>query len=202
MAGPLNRGRSLMEPKPLNRRMFLVGAGGMIATVTLVPRFSRADVMTFPNNSLAYIKDAMGAGPIQEGRITLDLPVLAETGNSVPITFKAEAPMPDGTSVKRIMMYVPGNPEILGADYILSPLAGSNVEISTRIRLARTQSVFAVAQYSDNSRWGTQFSILVTFGACVEDIFAVENEDFLKRQQMRGVPVPDELRGYTVTEGK
>lgn len=194
--------RTLMAPRPLNRRMFLLGAGGLVATVTLVPQFAKSDTIAFPNNSLSYIKTAMGEGAINQGRITLDLPVLAETGNSVPITFNAEAPMPDGTFVKRIMMFVPGNPEILGADYILNPLSGSNVSIGTRIRLARTQNVYAVAQYSDNSRWGTQFNVLVTYGACVEDIFAVENEEYLKRQEMRGLTVPDELRGYVVQEGK
>jgi sulfur-oxidizing protein SoxY len=98
------------------------------------------------------------------GVIGMKLSPLAENGLAVPITLSvAEAP----ANVKRIVLLAPGNPFPRAAEYRFGPRAGK-AEISTRIRLARSQTVTAVAELGDGSLWSTAADITITSGACAE----------------------------------
>lgn len=149
-----------------NRRSVLALAGGGLALVTLRPLAAREQDLTY-QEALAAIA---GERTPADGRVTLELPKIAETGNSVPLTVKVESPMTPDDHVARIHVLAMGNPRPNVATFHLGPRAG-RAEVSTRIKLSRTQQVVALAEMSDGSFWQNQASIVVTLGACVEDIW-------------------------------
>jgi sulfur-oxidizing protein SoxY len=102
---------------------------------------------------------------------TLTLPKIAETGNSVSLTVAVDSPMTPADHVLRIHVFVGGNPEPVAATYYLGVRAG-RAEITTRIRLARTQTVLALAEMSDGTVRSAAAGIVVTLGACIEDIYS------------------------------
>jgi sulfur-oxidizing protein SoxY len=116
------------------------------------------------------IRQLIGAREPQPGGVTLRLPKIAETGNSVPLTVTVDSPMTPEDHVLRIHVFVEGNPEPVAATYHLGQRAG-RAEISTRLRLARSQTVLALAEMSDGSVRSGSASIVVTLGACVEEVW-------------------------------
>lgn len=114
--------------------------------------------------------ELVGDRDVYADGISIDIPRIAETGNSVPLTVSVESPMTEADHVNRLHILVPGNPEEKAATYKLTPMTGK-AEISTRIRLARTQTVRAIAEMSDGSLLGTGVNVVVTVGACVEEIW-------------------------------
>ena len=117
------------------------------------------------------IRERIGKRQPQPGGMSLTLPKIAETGNSVPLTVTVDSPMTPENHVLRIHIFVPGNPLPVAATYHLGVRAGK-AEISTRIRLARTQRVLALAEMHDGSVRSDVASIVVTLGACVEEIWS------------------------------
>ena len=100
--------------------------------------------------------------------MTLHLPPLAETGYSVPLTVTVDSAMTPDDHVLRIHVFVEGNPEPVVATYHLGVRAGK-AEISTKIRLARSQTVLALAEMYDGAVRSATADIVVTLGACVEE---------------------------------
>lgn len=181
---------------PINRRGFLhlagVGAGAVALSAFRVTPLAATEAGTVfvPDVVRPILQEAFGSTDLQPGRIEVDLPVIAETGLSVPITFSVESPMTEADHVERIMAFVPGNPEYVAADYLLTPACGI-AEVSSRIRIARTQTILAAAKMSDGSLWGSQVSITVTRGACVDEIFlpdlrAIEERERQRQQNLGG----------------
>ena len=117
------------------------------------------------------IRERIGKRQPQPGGMSLTLPKIAETGNSVPLTVTVDSPMTPENHVLRIHIFVPGNPLPVAATYHLGVRSGK-AEISTRIRLARTQRVLALAEMHDGSVRSDVASIVVTLGACVEEIWS------------------------------
>lgn len=179
---------------PSSRRSFLrkVGAGaGALALIHVIPRPAHGETLEFPKILEPFLEERLGGLDINAGRIALDMPYIAETGLSVPINFTVDSPMTEDDHVRRIMGFAPGNPEPVLADYLIGPRAGI-AEVSSRIRLARTQVVFAAALMSDGSRWGTTFEIQVTLGACVEETFDADEVIYNERHLQRfGVAAPN-----------
>ena len=150
-----------------NRRGVLVLAGGALALMSLRPLAAReADRLSYEEAFRAIA----GTREPKDGRITLELPKIAETGNSVPVAVRVDSPMTPGDHVARIHLLSMGNPRPNIATFHLGPRAGI-AEVGTRIKLSRTQQVVALAEMSDGSLWREQASIVVTLGACVEDIW-------------------------------
>jgi len=116
------------------------------------------------------IRQRIGEREPQPGGMTLTLPKIAETGNSVPLTVAVDSPMTPGDHVLRIHVFVPGNPEPVASTYQLGVRAGK-AQISTQVRLARTQTVLALAEMSDGSVRSDAASIVVTLGACVDELW-------------------------------
>jgi sulfur-oxidizing protein SoxY len=116
------------------------------------------------------IRQRIGDREPQPGGMTLTLPKIAETGNSVPLTVTVDSSMSAEDHVLRIHLFVPGNPEPVASTYHLGVRAG-RAQISTQIRLARTQTVLALAEMSDGSVRSDAASIVVTLGACVDEIW-------------------------------
>ena len=113
------------------------------------------------------INAASNGAPIREGRVRIDTPSLADNGHSVPIIVKVESPMTVDDYVRRIRLVSENNPRPLVATFHLSPRSG-RAEISTRIRLNKTQRVVALAEMSDGTCWSAQAEVIVTESACLD----------------------------------
>jgi sulfur-oxidizing protein SoxY len=116
----------------------------------------------------AAIRKAIGDAKVQKGRVTLDLPPLVENGNSVPMTVTVASPMTENDRVKAIHVFNEKNPQANVISVQFGPRAGK-AEVSTRIRLADTQKVIAIAQLSDDSFWSDSADVVITLGACLEE---------------------------------
>jgi len=105
---------------------------------------------------------------IEQGGIEVQLPQIAENGNSVPMHVKVDHPMAPADFVSAVHIIAERNPRPLVASFHLRPEAGG-AEISTRVRLAGTQKVTVLAGMSDGKFRMTQADVLVTSAACLDE---------------------------------
>jgi len=145
------------------RRSFLAGA--VTTTVTIVPFAAHAT----PDTLAAVIKEVTGGAPLREGKVTLDIPPLVENGNAVPLTVKVDSPMTADDHVKAIHIFNEKNPQPHVFNAWLSP-ANGQARIATRIKLADSQKVVAVAETSTGEFWSAHTDVIVTIAACIEDV--------------------------------
>jgi sulfur-oxidizing protein SoxY len=117
---------------------------------------------------LASLPFAARAQTPKRGRVKLELPVLADNGNSVPMKVTVESPMTEADHVKVVRLISERNPEREMAVFHLGPRAGA-AEISSRVRLAGSQTVTAIAEMSDGSQWMDTAHVQVTLSACVDE---------------------------------
>jgi sulfur-oxidizing protein SoxY len=122
-----------------------------------------------PNQMQAAIRQTFGEAPIRTGRVTLDLPPLVENGNVVPMTVSVDSPMTKDDFVKAIHVFNEKNPQPNVISVQLGPRAG-RAHIATRIRLATTQKLTAIAEMSDGTCWSDTQEVVVTLAACLEDL--------------------------------
>ena len=101
------------------------------------------------------------------GRVHLDLPPLVENGNAVTITVTVDSPMTPEDHVRRIAVFNDKNPQPNVITAHLGPRSG-RAAITTRIRLADTQRITAIAETSDGRYWSTTADAIVTLAACLE----------------------------------
>lgn len=144
------------------RDLLALGAAGVLV-LTLPPR-----AMARPSLDDAVRAFTGGAG-VNAGRVTLDIPPLVENGNAVGVTVNVESPMSADDYVTRIALFNEKNPQADIAVFHLGARAG-RARIATRIRLATSQTVMAIAEMSDGSFWSSQASVIVTLAACIEDM--------------------------------
>ena len=129
---------------------------------TLMVLASAAAAAVLPLRGYAAVDEAIaaftdGAEP-GSGGITLTAPEIAENGNTVPVEVSA----PGAVS---IAVFALGNPVPAVATFNFGPLAASQ-SASTRIRLAGTQEVVAVAKMADGSFVEDRKEVKVTIGGC------------------------------------
>jgi sulfur-oxidizing protein SoxY len=115
------------------------------------------------------IRNAFGEATIRKGRVMLELPPLVENGNTVPMTVSVDSPMTKDNYVKAIHVFNDKNPQPNVVSMLLGPRAGKAV-IATRIRLAGTQKLMAIAEMSDGTYWADTQEVIVTLAACLEDL--------------------------------
>jgi sulfur-oxidizing protein SoxY len=101
--------------------------------------------------------------------VMLELPPLVENGNTVPMTVAVDSPMTKDNYVKAIHVFNDKNPQPNVMSVQLGPRAGK-AAIATRIRLAGTQKLMAVAEMSDGTYWADTQEVIVTLAACLEDL--------------------------------
>ena len=116
----------------------------------------------------AAVRDFTGGAAPREGRVRLDVAPLVENGNTVPLTVSAESPMTAADHVSAIAVFNTRNPQRDVAIFHFTPRSGS-ATVSTRIRLATSQTLVAVARMSDGSYWTAQSSVIVTLAGCIEE---------------------------------
>lgn len=108
-----------------------------------------------------------GGARVKTGRVKLELPLLADNGNSVSLKVSVDSPMTVASHVKSIHLYAARNPRPNVANFYLGPRAG-RAQISTRVRLGGTQRVLAVAALSDGTFWSATADVVVTLSACYD----------------------------------
>ncbi|MBH5367593.1 SoxY-related AACIE arm protein [Bradyrhizobium glycinis] len=153
---------------PTTRRQFLNLAGGVTVAGT-VPIVTLRPLQATPAMLNAAIRNLVGEAQLRSGRIRLDIPPLVENGNTVPMTVSVASPMTTDDYVKSIHVFNEKNPQPNIANFYLSPSAG-RAQVSTRIRLADTQKVVAIARLSDNTFWQVAADVVVTLAACTEEM--------------------------------
>jgi len=115
----------------------------------------------------AAVKAFVGNAPLRTGRVTLDIAPLVENGNTVPVTVRVESPMTAADHVRTIALFNERNPQHEVAVFQLGPRNGLAV-VSTRMRLATSQQLVALARLNDGSCWQARVDVIVTLAACVE----------------------------------
>jgi sulfur-oxidizing protein SoxY len=149
------------------RRRFLAGASAAVAGSVLAPLVVVRAARATPDSMAAAIREVIGEASVSKGRVKIDLPPLVENGNTVAMTVSVESPMTEADHVKGIFIFNEKNPQPNIANFHLTPRAGK-ARVSTRIRLADTQTVVAIAQMSDGSLWSGSVDVVVTIPACLE----------------------------------
>ncbi len=115
------------------------------------------------------IRKLVGTAQINHGRVKLGLPPLVENGHLVPLTVSVESPMTAAAHVKAIHVFTERNPLPEVVSFHLGPRVG-RARVATRIRLADTQTVVAIAELSDGSFWSDRAHVIVTLAACLEEL--------------------------------
>ena len=150
------------------RRHFLGLAGGA-AVAGAIPLVTLRPAEATPATLAAAIRNVVGTAVVRTGKVKLDVPPLVENGNTVPMTVSVANPMTPEDHVKSIHVFNEKNPQPNIGNFYLGPQAG-RAQISTRIRLADSQKVVAIARLSDDSFWSASVDIVVTLAACTEEV--------------------------------
>jgi len=154
------------EPNP-SRRNFLDAAARLAGIGALVLTADAGVARATPTSMLAAMKKVIGEAALHKGKVKLELPPLVENGNSVTMTVSVESPMTAEDYVTAIHVFNEKNPQPNVIGVHLGPRAG-RAAFSTRIRLADSQKIIAVAEMSDGSFWSDETDVIVTMAACVE----------------------------------
>jgi sulfur-oxidizing protein SoxY len=146
-----------------------------------MPIISRRDTLllglafTFANYNLseafandeaaAEIAKFTGGQRPEQVKIALDLPDIAENGNSVQLTVRADSPMTASDYITDVLVVADRNPRPIVAIFQFTPLAG-RAEAATRLRLAATQNIVAIAKTNTGALFAGQKLVKVTIGGC------------------------------------
>ena len=164
----MNEKEAMREPDTSTRRQFLGLAGGA-AALGAVPVLTLRPAGATPAMLATAIRNVTGAAVVKIGKVRLDTPPLVENGNTVPMTVSVTSPMTPDDYVKSIHVFNEKNPKPNIGNFYLGPRAGRG-QISTRIRLADSQKIVAVAQLSAiGSFWQTSVDVVVTLAACTDE---------------------------------
>ncbi|BAM91170.1 putative sulfur oxidation protein SoxY [Bradyrhizobium oligotrophicum S58] len=157
----------MFDPIHLSRRHLLQLAGTLTAAGTL-PLITVRPVQATPAMLTSAIRNLVGEANVRVGKVRLDIPPLVENGNTVPMTVSVDHPMTAESYVKSIHVFNEKNPQPNVANFHLTPRAG-RAQVATRIRLADSQKVVAIAKLSDGSFWSVSVDVIVTLAACTEE---------------------------------
>lgn len=140
-----------------------LGAGWVLASGAQAQGMFSGTLLT-----LSKMLDPLVRGrPLQQGGLSLELPILADNGSLVPVRVQVDSPMTEAEHVSHIYLLSQRNPVTQMALFHLGPWSG-RAEVATRLRLAGSQKVVALARLSDDSfRW-QQADVIVTESACVD----------------------------------
>lgn len=143
-----------------NRRQALTTGAAAFAVLGLpaTPAFAK-------NNIDELVGKFTGGKTPTTGKVKLDVPEIAENGNTVPMTVSVESPMTEQSHVTDVLIVADGNPNAGVATFHFTPASGV-AEANTRIRLAETQNVVAVAKMNDGSFFTVSKQVKVTIGGC------------------------------------
>ncbi len=146
----------------MKRRLLLQGSAGVGGWLLLRPA-QAGDQLD------EAIRAWTGGARVQTGRVKLDIAPLVDNGNTVPVSVSVDSPMSANDHVVAIAIFNQRNPQADVARFTLGPRAG-RASVATRMRLATTQKLSAVARLSDGSYWQHTVDVIVTLAACLEEL--------------------------------
>ena len=152
------------DKRGASRRMVVIGgvASGLVASIRATPSSAT------PQEMRAAVSSVVGSASVRKGRVNIDLPPVVENGNTVSLAVTVGSPMTANNYVKSIHVFNEKNPQPNVIGVHLGPRCGT-AKISTRIRLADSQVVTAIAEMSDGTFWSGSAEVIVTLAACTED---------------------------------
>jgi len=153
------------NPIKLSRRMYLSALGLLGLSTWMAPSLTMAK----KPEAMEAIAKIAGSNTIRDGRVKLVIPPLVESGNLVVLKLSIESPMTANDYVKAVHVIAEENPSPNIFTAYFTPRSG-RAELTTRVRLADSQRVWAIAQMSDGSFWQGYADTLVTLSACTEMI--------------------------------
>ena len=145
---------------PQRREVLVLGAA-LAGSVIARPASAQADELT------AAIAAFAGGATVRPGRVKMEIAKLVDNGNVVPLSVTVDNPMTATDHVTAIAVFNEKNPQRDVARFKLGPRAGK-ASVSTRIRLATSQKLVAVAALSDGSYWSDTVDVIVVLAACIE----------------------------------
>jgi sulfur-oxidizing protein SoxY len=151
-----------------DRRSLLLGAAATAAMTDLVGRMLIASAAAQPVPGAAWqdeMRKILGDAKPVDGQLTIEVPEIAENGNMVPFTARAESPMTEADHVRSMHVLATANPVATIAAFHFTPASGVAV-VSSRIRLAQTQDVVVLAQHSTGRFLLQRRMVKVTIGGC------------------------------------
>lgn len=156
-----------MRSSPLTRRRALLGLGAASAIVLVRP-VAAQPMGPPPGKQLAEaIADFAKGQPVREGRVKLEIATLVDNGNVVPVSVTVDSPMTAADHVVQVAIFNDRNPQRDVAVFTLGPRAGK-AAVATRMRLATSQRIAALARLSDGSVWSASADVVVALAACLE----------------------------------
>lgn len=135
-------------------------AAGALAVVM---RRSKAE----PERVPAAVRERIGDRTVRWSRVLLDAPALAENGNSVGVRVRVDPARDDRSAIRRVSLIAPANP-VPGLIDFEWPGGSDVARVETRIRLADTQTLFAIAETIDGELYGARTEVVVTLAACLD----------------------------------
>lgn len=159
----------MAEPNRGMRRRDLLSLVGGAASLTFLSVTAVRPAGATPTAMQEAIRKVLGEATVRAGKVKLDIPPLVENGNTVPLTVTVDSPMTDADHVKAVHVFNEKNPQPNVISVHLGPRAG-RARFATRVRLADSQKVVAVAELSDGTFWSDSADVIVTLAACVEDL--------------------------------
>ena len=151
----------MTNPSTITRRRVVLATVGLAASLGARPALAQTDELA------AAITTYTAGKNVTPGKIKFEIAELVDNGNVVPITLSIDSPMTVANHVRAIAVFNEKNPQRDVVKFTLGPRYGK-AEVSTRIRLATTQKLVAVAQMSDGSFWSHTVDVIVTLAACIE----------------------------------
>ena len=158
-----------MRKQDYSTRRHFLGLAGGAAMIGAVPIVSLRPSEATPAMLAAAIRNVVGTAVVRTGKVRLDVPPLVENGNTVPMTVSVSNPMTADDYVKSIHVFNEKTPQPNIGNFYLGPQAG-RAQVSTRIRLADSQKIVAIARLSDGSLWSVSTDVVVTLAACTEEV--------------------------------
>lgn len=146
----------------MERRQLLQTATGLTGWLLLRPALANTQLQD-------AVRAWAGGTPVQSGRVHIDIATLVDNGNTVPLGVRVDSPMTPADHVVAIAVFNERNPQADVLRCQLGPRAGK-AQVSTRIRLATTQKLMAVARLSDGSCWQQTLEVIVALAACLEEL--------------------------------
>jgi sulfur-oxidizing protein SoxY len=151
------------------RREFLIFAAASVAAAGTAKAQLDPNLAALRRAALQEaVRKVTGGALLARGRVKLDLPPLVDNGNAVPLSVSVESPMTAADYVKAIHVFTEKNPQ----PYVLSAYLGpraARAHLATRVRIADSGTVTAIAQLSDGSFWSGSAEVVVTLSACLEE---------------------------------
>jgi len=151
------------ESRRLRTRRRLLQAGGALAIIPWLPASAAGGALPDIPALSAFLA---GRSPRSE-RVHLLLPQLADNGQAVSMKVTVDGPFAPGPHVAAIHLFSEMNPVPEMAVFEF-PVPVERVEVESRLRLATTQRIVAVAAMSDGALFAAAAEVIVTIAGCMD----------------------------------